>query len=639
MPVVLSTPAHVRAHLRSLGSLLEGLHSAMISLLRSMTAGVSVWIEQNQIMVQLVERFGVQNFQYPRELHHVDIRHSSIHPGLHSTMKNLYFSSPSQLFVVLEEEVGAPLARLMDKIRAWTEEFEFCYSRSRAALEPPPGDNEEEEEDPNRVIEEGMDFLVNASATTVPDMVKERRKRIVTQVQKLDAQLSSWLRHFIPKVFGILSLVFAFGAVQFDGKLVSSPHTESNSNGCSQQSVDEMSPHSTLIQSPKLVSSPRYGRSRTDVVDSKDQSKGFQSNELVQTISSMRSLGVSETLESAEVEFFGPASAGGMGSGGGVSGPIASMASEFGNRLETSGSGQQIPRPPNQSNHVSMPSLLPQTGARSGHFVQASSTGPNNASGSTSTNIAFSGRRGVFSSREWGGDEYDINNIIKQLETSVDQGRVAFDNSISLAFAFSRSLEKVVDGILHEDGKFRSFIQIVRRSLYLLEDFVYRDYSELQAMLPLNFVKIIKHLNEEEDSKNGSKNKIKGLFQKKRKSSPGHLSHRTTAFPIRHVNRKSTKNSTESAPAWLDRPLNYDNLQQELCPNPLKTTELDYSVMDIERRRLLGLPLLERRIHLTQEAVTLSPQEERRQRLCEYVRAFNVCISGYFKRLSQVYQL
>lgn len=644
MPIVLSTPAHVRAHLRSLTNLLEGLHNALVSLLRSMTAGVSVWVEQNQIMTQLVERFGVEHFQYPRDLTHVDVGHNTIHPSLQTTMKNLYFSSPSQLCEVLEEEVGAPLSRLMEKIRLWTEEFEFCYSRSRVPMEQHTAENDESE-DPNRVIEEGMDFLVNASATTLPDMIKERRKRIVTQVQKLDAQLSSWLRHFIPKVFSILSMVFAFGAVQFDGKLVSSPPAEQlNSNGCS---AEDNSPHSPLTQSPKVVNSPRYGRSRTEAADSREHLKVSPSNELVQTVSSMRSLGVSETMESAEVEFFGTPGTGmsGVGGGGGgggggtYGGPMTSMPSEFlGNRLETSGSGQYIPHPPNQP-HVSLPSLLPQSGGSRGHFVSASSLHRNNASCSTST-TTYTGRRGIFSSREWGGDEYDINTMIKRLETSVDQGRVAFDNSITLAFAFSRSLEKVVDGVLHEDGKFRSFIQIVRRSLYLLEDFVYRDYSELQAMLPLNFVKIIRHLNEEGDDQDKSKNKIKSIFQKKRKTSPGHLSNRATAFPIRQVRRKRSGNaSKECAPAWLDRPLNYDNLQQELCPNPQKSAELDSSVLEIERRRLLGLPLLERRIHLTQEAVTLSPQEERKQRLCEYVRAFNVCISGYFKRLSQVYQL
>lgn len=602
MAVTLSTPAHVRAHLRSLHHLLESLTNALLALLQSITAGISIWMKQHQVMTLVMERFDVTNFRYPDELP-ADIR-TNLHPGFLSMVRQLYFT-PFLLRDFLEEELCAPLRKLMAKLQRWTEEFEFCFSRQRgmSTHNVQRGSNKDELDVPSpsgkagdlagsgRVGSEEAFLCSVTSGEAATDTIKERRRKILAQIHKLDLQLSNWLRHYIPKVFGVISVLYTYIAEQFDGK-VHRDITPSSANSCANSS--HVLPHLSVPASPRQTVSSVRLRTRIGSPDGNDA----VATSLPDIVRSSR---VSDLVDS---DFLSP------------SGTINTQGSIP--------SGTALPTRPATSQPLV--SFTP--------TAEPPSRPPPSSSSSSS-------RRGVLSSREWGGDCYSKPALIKELEQQVDIGRVAFDNCISLSFAFSRSLEKLVDGVLHEDEKYRKFVKIVRQSIFSLEEFVYRDYSELQAMLPLNFVKIIHQLDEQKEKKKG----IRTLFSTEKKYK---LSPRATAFPVRPI--QSVGEQSSGSRAWLDRPMRNEvlrqvDVQEPVVPNPLKEAEFDLQTIEVERQRLLNDTSSHRNQSQSQRSVTAlemmerAPEAEHKVRVCQTVRAFNVLICGYFHRLSMVYEV
>eukprot|EP00796_Vickermania_ingenoplastis_P003651 gene3651-2586_t len=592
MPVSLTTPAHVRAHLRLMYNLIESVHKALTALVHSITSGISRWMEQQRVMVLVMERFGIDNFKYPRDLPEIAV--AAVQPALLSDLRRQYFYPP-ELRDLLVKELCSPLVKLMNKQSSWTEEFEYCYSRNRTKRD--------------RATDEFLSS-VNSVVDPEPDLMKDRRKRILQQIQKLDVQLSTWIRHYTPKAFGIISLLYAFAAEQFDGKVVDGGIDQAAISS----SVALILPHIALPSARgdrSLTSKPPEQPQRAkSVVDATSPNRcrssggGEAVNSLPEIIGSP-----SEVMDANEAELLSPSST------------LHSPSSN--------GNGAAIPTPP----VTLLPAVLQGGRSITGGAMSASSLG-RSFDGSTPS---LSRQRRVLSSREWGGESFTKEALIKQLEAQVDTGRVAFDNTISLSFAFSRSLEKLADAVLHDDEKYRGFLKVIRQSLFSLEEFVYRDYSELQSMLPLNFVKIIRQLDEQCDRRRSG---FRRFFSNEKKPS---LSPRTTAFPVRpvHLGVEST-----GSRAWLDRPVMEATIRgsslTELAPNPMKRTQFDMETIEEQCEIILSSESSQRGSINSSPGdytgVQLSPTERKRVKVCETVRAYNVLICGYFHRLSQVYQ-
>lgn len=717
-----STPSHARAHLRSLNILLTALQNSIVALLRSLTSGIASWRKQNLVVIDLLKGFGLIRFRYPSS---IPARLStSLHPGFAATLRNLYFSE-SQLFTFLEEELANPISKVIKKIKTLLEEFEYCYSLAHNEEQNMPkaaSSVSSQEKSSASALQPSFSFAPSDSReprkpgpSGTNAHLKERRQRIVARIQKLDGQINSWLRHYVKEVFGVLSFLFACAAYQFDGREMSEDEVAMTDRvTCFLQSTSHRLPNEGKL--PPLIRPTERNlkvEGGVGVRVSHEVKSSWSTEDSAQDCGSFKPLVSNDTLGGALEEQFTLSSQqrispkvklpigfpkGSLGlSLEGPSNSVTLSASSCSSGVAITGAGDlsgAVPSLPScsQPNPLAF-SGIPQfqeLDTSSGDFCRWNQRNITPPSPPISSKV--SGRISVLSSRECVLKSMDRELLIKDLEGLVQQGRVLFDNTISLAFSFSRSLGKLMDVILHEDDRARQFRKLVQGALFSLEQFVYLDYSELQAMLPLIFIKIMCQIDEREDRKYG----VGGVVQRAKKFiSGGHLSNfagvaknRPTAFPVRHVGSHSkqkkkqeprnwnewlhflgapqsdsrkthySQNSASSSSmkiAWLDCFIQYNSelsnnvASKELAPRHLTAAVLDKKFIEQERERLLQQEISLRsgavqensmsptQQTLSSHAVQLTEGEIQKERLRKNLTAYNVFVRNSFRKLSMVY--
>lgn len=635
MSVTLKTPSQVRAHLLSLRTGLESLHSSIEALLQALTAGIQVWIEQNSIMVSVMERFGVENFSYPTS--QPECSHPILNPRFSSSLHDMYFT-PARYRKLIQGELCEPLVKVIEKVKKWTEEFESCFASHRKQQQQQQLQqqqfttdiSESGSQQSSTPLEQqasadsgsGQETSINAekvdgggSLRLLPLVEatgnggKQRKQRILYHIQRLDGELSRWLGKFVPKLFSTLSVTFGFSAHQFDGKVFPS-------SSSSTSKVTNASPNRSSRASFPTPPSPRDPNSSS--VNNARCKHVLSSSKCIESVVSSPH----ETLPDVLTDS--------LERGGGVTFPPVSV--------ETSFVGSLVPLPPIYT--------VPAKGDAGGDISTQPMTvslSSFQAGSSVTSSRSFGSMKRAISSREWGGDAYDKSSMIQKLEDHVEMGRVAFDNSISLAFALARSLEKLLGSIFSNEKNLRALSKVVHNSFFSLETFVYKDYSELQAMLPINFIKILRQLDD-----HSPRNRKQPMNDTPR-----------TAFPVRRI-KKGGGGMSAGGRSWLDRSINTsevigkDMVKTELSLNPWRSAVIDRDILDTQRHLLLqsddagrSSPARSRSgscsASLPQahhaEFIQMSPEEQNKLRLCEYVRVFNVLVCGYFHQLSQVYRV
>lgn len=725
--MIFTTPAHARAHLRSLNILLNALHSSLILFLKTMTSGIACWRRQNLVVIDLLKDLGLDQYRYPSSIP-ASIS-TSLHPGFSSTLRNLYFSG-TPLFNFLEEQLGTPILKVTQKLKAIIEEFEYCYAVSRNEeyqAQKNGASTNSAEKSAGSALQPSFSFVPSDSRDTKKSegfhspTLKECRQRIVARIQKLDAQVSGWLRHFIHDVFGVFSFLFVCAACQFDGREM--PKEEVLMTDRISQLLQ--SDPSYLVHAQKKKPSPerrRMGKYTSQEGETQSwegeknlrtsyEGKSILSHEAVpQNSGSFRPFFGSDTFNGLLEEQFNFSTPSGIsqkmivptevskGSAGrsleAQSGSGAVSMNSYSSGIEVSGGAERsgggflppLGSPPNPLVFSGIAPLKEVEGP-SGDFSLASQG--NKISSSPIVN-PLSAMQRMLSATEYAPKSMDRASLMRELECLVRRGRVAFDNSISLAFAFSRSLGKVVDVIQHEDDKFRQFGKLIQKALFSLEKFVYQDYSELQAMLPLIFIKIMCQIDEQEEGKpgvSGALKRAKTFFSRRHRNRFSRAAkNRRTIFPVRQVSshreqerqeqkklsewvhrlgapqaQRSSLNSQSRAHImgmsgpWLDCGINYNSEGSlhlstiELAKRRFTSEVLDDTFIEQEREKLLHGEI--NRINkkcqevsasatqqtLSSRAIELAAEELQKEKLRKNITAYNVFVRNSFQTLSSVY--
>lgn len=588
-----------------------------MALIQLFAESIKKWKKQHEALLRLLERIQIYHFKYPTEMP-ASLR-TSLQPSTYESLQHLYFSS-EKLEAFLEEELGNSIARSIHKIEAIIKEFEECYSKT------------------------AVDVIGKSE-------IKKRRQTVTSRVQKLNHQLVRWLQNFIKKTFSVLSLLYSFAGKQFEGRLTGEIGTEESdlSNAASEEfhgvtpqlygsgsQANRVSPSIEKSSFSPSSSVPLNGRTEHTIANICGESGVEFLQSSTHVLASPETPAVSESFPKKEEHW-----------------PVHVMVAE--NNVDEMTFLPVLSQP-----QVSSPQLSFEPS--SNHLL------PSDLASVVNRPTTSRFRHCVMSAREWGGKAYSPEALIEEHQKQVDIGRIAFDNLLTLSFAYVRSLEKAVEGVLKGDKQFDNAMKVVRKAHFSLNDYVFQRYSQVHAMLPLNLMKKAFADFFSKPSRLGRKLKSAKTGITTFYSVAPDLSDSST--PQNEGNRNCAHADQMENMNWLDRSFTnlerkgrYDAIDQELIPNPLKEAPMDALLLTAKQRKIrLGdfnsslstkdstrTELLHHAISSSSHGLTrisgpnrsvtiLSPKEiQKRKTLCKNIFAFDAFITSSFQSLSDAF--